>query len=89
MQLDYREFRIDASPLDEGVHYYARAKIYRRDPAGGEAVKMKFSGDLGDYPPPMRTLSKRRSVGRSSGVRANPDKARVRIPRSRFDMSMI
>ncbi|MPW23686.1 hypothetical protein GCT13_45070 [Paraburkholderia sp. CNPSo 3157] len=49
MQFDYKEFHINASPLDEGGRYYARAKIYRRDPTGGEAVEVKYSGDLGDY----------------------------------------
>ena len=50
MKFDYKEFHIDASPLDEGGHYYGRAKIYRRTSAGGEAVEVKYSGDLGDYP---------------------------------------
>jgi len=50
MKFDYKEFHIDASPLDEGGHYYARAKIYRRAPEGGDAVEEKYSGDLGDYP---------------------------------------
>jgi hypothetical protein len=49
MKFDYKEFRIDASPLDEGGYYYARAKIYRRASAGGDAVEVKYSGDLGDY----------------------------------------
>ena len=35
MQFDYREFHINASPLDEGGRYYARAKIYRRASATG------------------------------------------------------
>ena len=50
MRFDYKQFHIDASPLDEGGHYYARAKIYRRAPAGEQAVEVKYSGDLGDYP---------------------------------------
>jgi hypothetical protein len=50
MKFDYKEFRIDASPLDEGGHTYARAKIYRRAATGGEAVEVKYSGDLGDFP---------------------------------------
>jgi hypothetical protein len=50
MQFDYKQFHIDASPLDEGGHYYARAKIYRHVSAGGDAVEVKYSGDLGDYP---------------------------------------
>ena len=50
MQFDYREYHIDVSPLDEGGRYYARAKIYRRVPAGADAVEVKYSGDLGDYP---------------------------------------
>jgi hypothetical protein len=29
MKFDYKEFHINASPLDEGGRYYARAKIYR------------------------------------------------------------
>jgi hypothetical protein len=49
MKFDYKEFHIDASTLDEGGHYYARARIYRRAPAGGDAVEVKYSGDLGDY----------------------------------------
>ena len=50
MEFDYKGFRINTSPLDEGGRYYARAKIFRRDPAGGEAIEVKYSGDLGDYP---------------------------------------
>jgi hypothetical protein len=50
VQFNYKEFHIDASPLDEGGRYYARAKIYRRDPAVSEGVEVKYSGDLGDYP---------------------------------------
>jgi hypothetical protein len=50
MQFDYREFHIYTLPLDEGGRYYARAKIYRRPSAAGDAVEVKYSGDLGDYP---------------------------------------
>jgi len=50
MRFDYKQFHIDASPLDEGGHYYARAKIYRRASVGEHAVEVKYSGDLGDYP---------------------------------------
>ncbi|MEM5297272.1 hypothetical protein VSR82_23440 [Burkholderia sp. JPY481] len=50
MHFDYQQFHIDASPLDEGGRYYARAKIYRRASASGDAVEVKYSGDLGDYP---------------------------------------
>ena len=50
MQFDYKGFHIDASPPDEGGRYYGRAKIYRRPTAGGDAVEVKYSGDLGDYP---------------------------------------
>jgi hypothetical protein len=50
MHFDYQRFPIDASPLDEGGHYYAGAKIYRRTSVGGDAVEVKYSGDLGDYP---------------------------------------
>jgi hypothetical protein len=50
MKFDYKEFHIDASPLDDGGHYYARAKIHRRAPKGDDAVEVKYSGDLGDYP---------------------------------------
>ncbi|MFL9936374.1 hypothetical protein P0D88_46965 [Paraburkholderia sp. RL18-103-BIB-C] len=50
MKFDYKEFHIDASPIDEGGDYYARAKIYRRAPKGGDAVEVKYSGDLSDYP---------------------------------------
>ena len=49
MQFDYREFHIDTLPLDEGGRYYARAKIYRQPSAAGDAVEVKYSGDLGDY----------------------------------------
>jgi len=49
MHFDYQQFHIDALPLDEGGHYYARAKIYRRASVGGNAVEVKYSGDLGDY----------------------------------------
>ncbi|SIT51578.1 conserved hypothetical protein [Paraburkholderia piptadeniae] len=49
MQFDYRDFHIDASPLDECGRYYARAKIYRRTSATEEAVEVKYSGDLGDF----------------------------------------
>ncbi|MFL9964901.1 hypothetical protein PQR02_28395 [Paraburkholderia sediminicola] len=44
------DFHIDASPLDEGSHYYARTKIYQRASVGGDTVEVKWSGDLGDYP---------------------------------------
>ncbi|EIM94464.1 hypothetical protein WQE_44273 [Paraburkholderia hospita] len=37
MQVDYREFHIDASPLNEGGRYYGRAKIYRRALVDGDA----------------------------------------------------
>jgi hypothetical protein len=50
MQFDYKRFHIDASPLNESGYYYVRAKIYRRDPGGSEAVEAKYSGDIGDYP---------------------------------------
>jgi hypothetical protein len=50
MQFDYKRFHIDALPLDEGGHYYACAKIYQRASAGGDAVEVKYSGGLGDYP---------------------------------------
>jgi hypothetical protein len=50
MQFEYKGFHIDASPLDEGGRYYARAKIYRHASAGGGDVEVKYSGDLGDYP---------------------------------------
>lgn len=40
MKFDYKEFRIDASPLDEGGHCYARAKIYRCASARREAVEV-------------------------------------------------
>jgi hypothetical protein len=49
MQFDYKQFHIDASPLAESGHFYARVKIFRRDPVGGDAVEVKYSGDLGDY----------------------------------------
>lgn len=48
--VDYKQFHIDASPLDEGGRYYARAKIHRRALVVGEAVEVKYSGDIGDYP---------------------------------------
>ncbi|MEM5372333.1 hypothetical protein V4C53_40815 [Paraburkholderia azotifigens] len=50
MQFDYKKFHIDAAPLDEGGRYYACAKIYQRDPTGGEAIEVKYSGDVGGYP---------------------------------------
>jgi hypothetical protein len=49
MQFDYKGFHIDASVLDEGGHYYARAKIFQPSPKGGEAREVKWSGDIGDY----------------------------------------
>jgi hypothetical protein len=39
-----------ASPLGEGGHLYARAKICRRASVGGDTVEVNWSGDLGDYP---------------------------------------
>jgi hypothetical protein len=39
-----------ASPIDEGGDYDARARIDRRAPKGGDAVEVKYSGDLSDYP---------------------------------------
>ncbi|RKT24418.1 hypothetical protein B0G69_0079 [Paraburkholderia sp. RAU2J] len=56
MQFDYKQFHIDASPLDEGGHYYARAKIYRRASVGHEKLEVKYSGDLGDYPSDARAI---------------------------------
>jgi hypothetical protein len=49
MKFDYKQFHIDASPLDEGGHFYARAKIFRRTGQGSVPVEVKYSGDLGDY----------------------------------------
>ncbi|QCP50238.1 hypothetical protein FAZ95_14240 [Trinickia violacea] len=49
MGFDYKQFHIEASSLAEGGHFYARAKIYRRESASGDAVEVKYSGDLGDY----------------------------------------
>jgi hypothetical protein len=50
MRFDYKQFTIDTSPLSEGGHHYARAKIFRRSAEGGEAHEVKWSGDIGDYP---------------------------------------
>jgi hypothetical protein len=48
MDFEYKKFRIDASCLEEGGHYYARAKIFLHSPADG-AGEVKWSGDIGDY----------------------------------------
>jgi hypothetical protein len=56
MKFDYREFRVNASPLDEGGDCYARAKVYRCASAGGEAVEVKYLEDLGDYPSDADTI---------------------------------
>ncbi|MGU7779918.1 hypothetical protein [Burkholderia sp. PU8-34] len=50
MQFEYKGFHIDATPLDEGGHFYGRAKIYRPAASGATAVEVKYSGDLGDFP---------------------------------------
>ena len=65
MQFDYKEFHIDAPPLDEGGRYSARAKICRRASTGGDAVEVSIRV-ASVITPPTRTLSKQRSVGRSS-----------------------
>ncbi|CAL8477104.1 hypothetical protein [Caballeronia sp. S22] len=49
MEFDYKQFRIDASCLEEGGRYYARAKIFRRSLEGGNAREAKWSGEIGDY----------------------------------------
>jgi hypothetical protein len=49
MKFDYRQFVIDASCLEEGGHYYARAKICERGSAAEEPREVKWSGDIGDY----------------------------------------
>jgi hypothetical protein len=41
MQFDDKDFHIDASPLDEGGQYYARAKSYQRASVGGDRVEVK------------------------------------------------
>lgn len=50
MEFDYKQFRIEASCLEEGGHYYARAKIFLSASEGGDAREVKWSGDIGDYP---------------------------------------
>jgi hypothetical protein len=49
MRFYYKHFEIDASSLAEGGRYFARAKIFRRPPSGGDVVEVKWSGDIGDY----------------------------------------
>ncbi|SAK84711.1 hypothetical protein AWB79_05817 [Caballeronia hypogeia] len=49
MNFDYRQFQIEAFCLEEGGHYYARAKIFRRAQGDMNASEVKWSGDIGDY----------------------------------------
>ncbi|SAK49782.1 hypothetical protein [Caballeronia ptereochthonis] len=49
MKFDYKQFHIDASCLEEGGRYYARAKIFRRSSEGDDDHEVKWSGDIGDY----------------------------------------
>ncbi|MDR5740627.1 MULTISPECIES: hypothetical protein [unclassified Caballeronia] len=49
MDLDYKQFRIEASCLNEGGRYYARAKIFRGSRDAGTSEEVKWSGDIGDY----------------------------------------
>ncbi|KAK45658.1 hypothetical protein BG58_16945 [Caballeronia jiangsuensis] len=49
MDFKYKQFSIDVSCLEEGGHYYARAKIFRRPAQGDGAHEVKWSGDIGDY----------------------------------------
>ena len=49
MEFDYKQFRIDAFCLEEGGHYYARAKIFTRSLEHHDAREVKWSGDIGDY----------------------------------------
>lgn len=49
MEFDYKQFRISAACLEEGGHYYARAKIFRRRLEDDDAREVKWSGDIGDY----------------------------------------
>jgi hypothetical protein len=49
MEFEYEQFRINAACLEEGGHYYARAKIFRRSSDDDNAREVKWSGDIGDY----------------------------------------
>jgi len=49
MDLDYKQFRIEASCLNEGGRYYARAKILRVASEEGTREEVKWSGDIGEY----------------------------------------
>jgi hypothetical protein len=49
MKFDYKHFSIDASCLEEGGRYYARAKIFQRTSVADDAREVKWSGDIGDY----------------------------------------
>lgn len=49
MDYEYKQFCIEATCLEEGGHYFARAKIFRRGPQGDHAHEVKWSGDMGDY----------------------------------------
>ncbi|AET94625.1 hypothetical protein [Caballeronia cordobensis] len=49
MEFEYQQFRIDASCLEEGGHYYARAKIFRQSSEDDTPNEVKWSGDIGDY----------------------------------------
>jgi hypothetical protein len=50
MEFDYKRFHIEAFCLEEGGHYYARAKIFLSAHEGAQAHEIKWSGDIGDYP---------------------------------------
>jgi hypothetical protein len=49
MEFDYKQFHINATPLAEGGHYFARAKISQYDSEGEDPDEVRWSGDIGDY----------------------------------------
>jgi hypothetical protein len=49
MEFDYKDYRIDASPLAEGGRYFARARICTAAAAGARRNEVKWSGDLGHF----------------------------------------
>ncbi|MDR5781216.1 hypothetical protein QCE63_17565 [Caballeronia sp. LZ065] len=50
MHFDYKQFRIDVTPLAFGDRYFARARIYRCDCAGKDQEEVRWSGDTSEYP---------------------------------------
>lgn len=50
MHFDYKQFRIDMTPLAFRGRYLARAVIYQRGAGGLDREEIRWSGDTDEYP---------------------------------------